>query len=413
MSREKTNCKKICDLLAAYLDGETTAEERGYIDIHMEECPQCRRELETLRFTQAGLREIFMARATNAEPSLQAWSHIKAQIEEEERRPSGFSRWLNRNLIWQVSVAAAGIVIIIFAASVWQFGGMNSAPTTKEAPAAVPAPAAAPRAPEESMPSMLQAPSVNTTVSASVQPGLYSNSYGDTIHIEAILSNNSAQEVTLASYPPAVRILDPLSQETVRSFSAGTSTLVLEPGQTATNSYEWDQKNDRGEQVPYGYYYIEPDIILEQEKESFTHGAGPAEVLILPEGGVMEKTLVIDAVQTTGEMQVTLKRVEMTATNTHFVVSTTIPLTGTAWPDDAAGGSPPPPPPMIKAQYQIDDGPVRDIGYAEIGISDDGTELIWAQPYIGPVPLTAHTLTVIMTATGEQEGRWEFKVPLT
>ncbi len=411
MSKETMDCNKICELLAAFLDEETTAEEQARIESHLGECPRCRREMEALRSTQAGLRRMLFSAADESEPSPQVWSRIRVQIEDEKRRPRGLSRWFNRNLIWQVATAAAAIVFIIFAATVWNFGGMGGASQSAqpEIPDAAPAPA-----PEESMPALLEAPPVETAVSASVRPDSFSNSYGKSIHIETTLNNTSAEEVTLSPYPPAMQIVDPFNYETVRSFAAGNTTLLLEPGQTATHSYTWDQRNDGGEQVEYGYYYLQPDVMLKWQKNQDTAtfgGASPAEILILPEGGVVEKTVTVARTETAAETPITLERVEMTATNTRFFAST-VPQQPTTPIVKGNGMRAPGEFFTARAQYRIDDGPTRELGFAEIGISNDGTELVWAQPYIGPVPQTAHTLTFTITAVGEREGRWEFTVPL-
>jgi anti-sigma factor RsiW len=422
MNKKEMNCKKICDLLTAYLDGEVTPQEKDTIESHLGSCPHCRHEMELFKAAQTGLRDVFMITAGNAEPSAQVWSRIRTHIESENNRPAeGIHRWLNRNLLWQTAVAAAGIVIILFAASVWQFGSMSSAPN-KEAPtmpapgrspASTPAPAPAPQAPEESMPSMLSAPDVEAAVSTSTQTDAFSNAFGKTIRIETYISNVSQEDVTLSPYPPAVQVLDPFDYSTVRSFPAGNSTYVLQAGQSTAQSYKWDQRNDQGQQVHYGYYYIQPDVILaEAEKAVSFDGAGAAEVLILPEEGVLQKTITVDQTQTIAGTTVTMKRVEMTAANTRFFASTSTSFAATVHPEDSGYGVLPPPAGMVKAQYRIDNGPVQDIGYAEIGLADDGMEFSWTQPYISPVPQTAETLTFIITAVNGGEDRWEFTIPL-
>ncbi len=47
----KTTCQKTQEKLSEYLDGRLAPEERESIEHHVEACPECRRELESLRAT--------------------------------------------------------------------------------------------------------------------------------------------------------------------------------------------------------------------------------------------------------------------------------------------------------------------------------------------------------------------------
>jgi anti-sigma factor (TIGR02949 family) len=50
------DCRKICDLLTAYLDGEVTPEEKANIEAHLAGCPRCQSELGSLSAVQNDLR---------------------------------------------------------------------------------------------------------------------------------------------------------------------------------------------------------------------------------------------------------------------------------------------------------------------------------------------------------------------
>lgn len=45
------DCKKACELLSAYIDSELTTEERRILDIHLNECPNCKDYLQSLNYT--------------------------------------------------------------------------------------------------------------------------------------------------------------------------------------------------------------------------------------------------------------------------------------------------------------------------------------------------------------------------
>ena len=49
-------CDRIEELLAPYLEGELGDEERRLVDLHLEDCPDCRRLFAALTETQAALR---------------------------------------------------------------------------------------------------------------------------------------------------------------------------------------------------------------------------------------------------------------------------------------------------------------------------------------------------------------------
>jgi predicted anti-sigma-YlaC factor YlaD len=62
------NCQEILDFLAAFLDGELTAEQHALFLEHLAECPDCRHYLESYRETVRLGRAAFAAE----EPTLAA-----------------------------------------------------------------------------------------------------------------------------------------------------------------------------------------------------------------------------------------------------------------------------------------------------------------------------------------------------
>jgi anti-sigma factor (TIGR02949 family) len=51
MTEHGLTCRELIDFLAAYLDGELPAPQRGAFDTHLAHCPECVRYLEGYRET--------------------------------------------------------------------------------------------------------------------------------------------------------------------------------------------------------------------------------------------------------------------------------------------------------------------------------------------------------------------------
>ena len=45
------NCRELLELLSEYIEGELPPELRGEIECHVEECPQCKLVIDTLKLT--------------------------------------------------------------------------------------------------------------------------------------------------------------------------------------------------------------------------------------------------------------------------------------------------------------------------------------------------------------------------
>jgi anti-sigma-K factor RskA len=89
-------------LLSSYLLGELTVEEERELERHLEECPECRRELARARQTHDLLRHL----AAN-EPSTELKGRVLAQVRGEMPTRSGGGWWF-----W-VSAAAALLVVAV------------------------------------------------------------------------------------------------------------------------------------------------------------------------------------------------------------------------------------------------------------------------------------------------------------
>ncbi|MBN1573594.1 MAG: zf-HC2 domain-containing protein [Deltaproteobacteria bacterium] len=45
------DCRRVCDLLSAYIDGELAEDERRNLETHLDNCLHCRVYLKSLNFT--------------------------------------------------------------------------------------------------------------------------------------------------------------------------------------------------------------------------------------------------------------------------------------------------------------------------------------------------------------------------
>jgi flagellar hook assembly protein FlgD len=77
---------------------------------------------------------------------------------------------------------------------------------------------------------------------------------------------NITDETQTFPFPPEIRIGD-LGSEVLRTFDVGQVTMTLDPGQSADYDLTWDQKDEKGNQVPPGeYQVIIPNIQLGEGK---------------------------------------------------------------------------------------------------------------------------------------------------
>ncbi|OGO40352.1 MAG: hypothetical protein A2147_00875 [Chloroflexi bacterium RBG_16_57_8] len=110
--------KQVNELLAAYLDGEVTKEDRVQIEGHLAGCRDCQRELEALKTAQETLRQALRSKASDAAPSPQAWEQLQPGLVEE--RPSFL--FLFRRRKWRIVATIIVVVILVTLAVLWGTG---------------------------------------------------------------------------------------------------------------------------------------------------------------------------------------------------------------------------------------------------------------------------------------------------
>ncbi len=401
MTEEGMNCKNICELLTAYLDGELIVEERAYIEAHLHGCPQCRAELEDLSATQSSLRGVLKVRAEEVSPSEQVWKKVQARLEKKGSWLGGLHRLLTGKT-WQAASVAATVIIIAVVAVIWQFGGVGQAPP--EVPMPVPAPAPAPT------PTHAPGPMIFIEADASIDKDSYLP--GEDIVIELSFENVMDEPFQLEPFPPVIEIMRPRPSEPVRSFSAGTGSKSLEPSEVANYTLTWDQRDDQGQQVDYGYYHLKlGDVRLEDHSTSLEFRR-LVQVLILPAEGVMEKDIEVNESRTINGITFTLEKIELTASGAKFYAFNVPPEYN---PPQGPGLAAPQFMSLhAYAEYSLDGGSIRDVGWSGIRFLDEGMKHSWDHPDLSPIPKGSKELTFIITGLGGDNwrGPWEFKILL-
>jgi hypothetical protein len=399
------NCKETCELLAAYLDGEVAPGERAYIEAHLTGCPQCRAELETLSATQDNLRGMLKSMAGGVSPPAQAWESIRPRLEiKNNRLGEALKRLVPRNMVWRAVTAAALVVVLALAGSVWFFGRVSSpplpAPTESPTPTPTPSPAPAPT------PAIIPtSPVPNPFFDLTVTP--YQDAYlpGEPVSVELSLVNISSEPVIMSPYPPEIEITLSRPVEVVQTFAAGSGEVELEPGEKVAYTLAWNQRNSKGQLVAPGYYNL--NIIISNFRIngiSFGCAGTPTKVLIQYPQGAMEKSLDLNQSQTVNGITITLQRVEMTTTGM-TLYAFNVP------PDYSLPQGPMLPSPQLMslhatAEYSVDGGMEKQAGLSGIRFLDDGMLHTWDN--LDPVPSDAKQLTFTITKLGEWEGPWEF-----
>lgn len=104
MNRDEFN-----ELLGPYVMGELTSDEEREIERHLRGCPECREELESVRYTHDLLRE---SRAVGPPPELKEWVMARARNEMPSDSGIGWKLW--------APVAAALLVAVVSGTLIFQ-----------------------------------------------------------------------------------------------------------------------------------------------------------------------------------------------------------------------------------------------------------------------------------------------------
>jgi hypothetical protein len=130
MVDKSIDCKKIEGLLAAYIDGEVTPEEKELIERHITDCRKCSDELVSMTRVRDGLRTIFKARTSELDLPPRTWEKLQGRI-MAEAKPSFWEKLgelVPKSTAWRAALSTAAVAIIIILAVVLRMSGTASAP---------------------------------------------------------------------------------------------------------------------------------------------------------------------------------------------------------------------------------------------------------------------------------------------
>ncbi len=266
-------------------------------------------------------------------------------------------------------------------------------PTPSPEPAPAPAPIPAPT------PLPIKPPPLEITATAEKEAYLP----GEAVTIEFTFENTTDEPYEIAPYPPGIEVLDTGPQEeAVRSFPAGNLLERLEAGETVSYELTWDQLDNRGEQVDYGYYQL-----LLPEFPPRLNG-----FYILPAEGVFDERIKVGESQTVNGVTCTWEQVWLRPGQLSFFAVIVPPdYDYAALTQYDPAGPPPPPPPLPVAEYQVDDAPPVEIPSPSIiDPFEEGIRYVWQTPV--PIPRSRRQLSFTITRWGDIEGPWQFQLPL-
>ncbi len=389
-------CEDVNESLAAYLDREISPEERRQIETHLATCEKCREELRILTFTQNGLRQALGARVVGVEPSPQVWDKVRQRIESRNALWEKVGSIMARPA-WRAAIPIVTVLIVVgalFGSGVLP-GFQKASTPTSPIPTPTPAPMPAPPPPFE----------------VSVVPEEAYYLPGEPVEVKFSLTNVSSEAITLEPYLAEIQVTPRLDYDRVLlSVAGGTQTLEINPGDTVTQEFTWDQKDTGGNQVSPGWYNVSFSITVRQGDTRIGFNPG-ARVLVQYPQGAMEKNLDVNQSQTVNGITVTLQRIELTSTGMLVYAFNTPP--GYSLPP----GQRLPAPSMmftIEAECTVDGGAFKKAGSSGIRPLENGVLHVWGgEPAnLDPVPSDAKELTFTITKLGDTEGPWEFRIPL-
>ena len=280
-----------------------------------------------------------------------------------------------------------------------QTEGLDAKPTV---PAGTIQPTSTYRPPSPGVPSMLPFEVKATTDKVGYLPG-------EPAQMAFTLRNTTGKQLSMIAFPPRVQIVGPKPHQAYRSIDAGTESRTVMPEEAATFSINWDQKDEAGRQVPFGWYSVEVTVTLPDDESSAT-GAGsftltPARLLVQYPEGILTRTIEVGQSATSGNITVMLESLEMSFDG--------IVLNTFSRPPDYVWETGPIPPhryAVAEAEYSFDGGPFIAAGTHSGRFPEDGIYQTFAG--FNPLPANARELTFRITRFADTPGIWEFHVKL-
>lgn len=126
------NCRRVVNLMSAYVDGELTGEEMLAIRRHMSQCEECAEEHESIRMTKLAVANLRTAAPRKDFARLIMTQLDEVQIPRYQRYVSSVFRVMHEKLSpVAAALAVSGVALVI----------LSGGPTEKLAPMAASGPA--------------------------------------------------------------------------------------------------------------------------------------------------------------------------------------------------------------------------------------------------------------------------------
>lgn len=240
-------------------------------------------------------------------------------------------------------------------------------------------------------------------------------SLGEIVEVKFLWENVTNESVTVKPFPLAVEIRGPYDS-VVWSCTGGAGERTLKPGETLSYTLTWDQRDNNGQIIEPGYYFLTAEYEAIRKSGTVQGGYEPLRIFIQFPQGAIDKTIVVEQMKTLSDgSSLCLKNIELSSFGAK-AYATMVPVDYVPPASDterSLWG-----PAVSHAYYRLDSGALKSAGVAGSGFFEE-IELEW--DLIDPVPKGTRLLTFIIDGIEYQDnlgkehkwlGPFEFQITL-
>lgn len=133
-NNDNKNCKDLRELLSPYIEGELTEEDTRALELHLEECPACLKELDLIRKTVGALRDM-----PQVPPPPEIMAKVKEHLHRRRAWLPRWGEWFDLSRTGALARAAAVVIVLGVILIVQQrFPGLKREGTHVSTPRMVP-----------------------------------------------------------------------------------------------------------------------------------------------------------------------------------------------------------------------------------------------------------------------------------
>jgi len=215
-------------------------------------------------------------------------------------------------------------------------------------------------------------------------------SLGEVVEVNFLWENTADETVTVKPFPLAMQIRRPYDS-VVWSYPGGSGEHTLKPGERLSHTLTWDQRDNNGQIIEPGYYFLRVEYQAVMESGLMVGGYRPLKILIQFPQGAIDKTIVVEQMKTLPDGSgLCLKNIDLSSFGAK-VYATMDPVDYVPPVSDAERslwG-----PVVSHAYYRLDSGSLESAGVAKSSFFEE-IELEW--DLINPVPKGTRLLTFII-----------------